>query len=121
MVTKATVPQFGQLFADVHQPGDRLVIRLRGELDVSTARRAFDVAVGALQASVDQRVDLDLSGVTFCDSTGVRTLLDMQRHAERRGGEVRLTEASARVRRIFEVVGLTDALADDSQPIDVRR
>jgi anti-sigma B factor antagonist len=115
MISEEVVPQFGELVADVHQPGDRLVIRLRGELDVSTAHRAFDVGVSALQASADQRVDLDLSEVTFCDSTGVRTLLDMQHHGASRGGEFRLTAASARVRRIFELLGLTDALTEDAE------
>jgi anti-anti-sigma factor len=117
MVTNVSVPRFGQLVADVHQPADRLVIRLRGELDVSTAQGAFEVAVAALQAGVDRRVDLDLSDVTFCDSAGVRTLLDLQQHASRRGGELCLIDASARVRRIFEILGFGDLLKDGSQPI----
>jgi anti-sigma B factor antagonist len=117
MVTSTSGPRFGQLVADVHQPANRLVIRLRGELDVSTAPGAFDVAVAALQASVDRRVDLDLSGVTFCDSTGVRTLLDLQQHASRRGCELCLIDASARVRRIFEILGFADLLKDGSQSI----
>jgi anti-anti-sigma factor len=117
MITKASVPRFGQLVADVHQPANRLVIRLRGELDASTAQGAFDVAVAALKASVDRRVDLDLSDMTFCDSAGVRTLLDLQQHASRRGGELRLTDASAQVRRIFEILGFLDLLTDDSEPI----
>jgi anti-anti-sigma factor len=116
MVTNVNVPRFGQLVADVHQPANWLVIRLRGELDVSTAQGAFDVAVAALQARVDRRVDVDLSEVTFCDSTGVRMLLDLQQRASRHDGELCLIDASARVRRIFEILGYVDLLTNDSPP-----
>jgi anti-anti-sigma factor len=112
MAHHITVPQFVQLAVDVHQEADRLVIGMEGELDVATVQRAFDVAIAALQASPDGRVDVDLSDVAFCDSTGMQMLLDLRQNASRRGGEVRLTNVSARVRRVFEIVGVTEALAD---------
>jgi anti-anti-sigma factor len=48
-------------------------------------------------------VVLDLGGVTFLDSSGVRALIRLrQRHGER----LRLGELSAPVRRVLEIAGL---------------
>jgi anti-anti-sigma factor len=98
------------LLAEVASTGARLVIRLIGELDVNTARHAFDVTLAALQASDAGRLDIDLSPLRFCDSTGLRTLIAVQRSARERGGDVRLVNPQDRVSRIFEAVGFADAL-----------
>ena len=54
---------------------------------------------------------LDLSGVSFMDCAGLRTLLATRRRAELRGGRMRLIAASAAVRRIIELTGVQEALA----------
>jgi anti-sigma B factor antagonist len=57
-------------------------VTLRGELDLATA--------GRLEAAIEQAgspVMLDLSGLTFMDSTGVRVLLQA---AERAPGALRI-------------------------------
>src|SRR3954454_4711099 len=103
------------LLVEVAGTAERLVIRFVGELDLSTARYAFDVTLAALQASDEGRLDIDMSALTFCDSTGIRTLMNVQRNATDRGGEVRLVNAQNRVRTIFQLVGLADALTVDEQ------
>ena len=68
-------------------------LTLRGELDLGTAERLEQAL-----ADAEGEVLLDLRGLTFMDSTGVRVLLEVaeQRNSELRmivpaGGEVRLT------------------------------
>jgi anti-sigma B factor antagonist len=114
-VIHSAVSKRPYLLAEIAADGDRLVIRLIGELDVSTARHASDVTLAALQASEAGRLDVDLSALTFCDSTGIRTLMALQRSAAARGGAVRLVHPQDRVRRIFEAVGLDDVLVRNNK------
>jgi anti-sigma B factor antagonist len=49
---------------------------------------------------------LDLSQLTFIDSTGLGVLVGAQRRARETGGEVRLAGAAPGVQRVLEVTGL---------------
>jgi anti-anti-sigma factor len=53
-------------------------------------------------------VHLDLSGVTFVDSTGLRSLLAASRRAQLDGRRLRLVNPSAVVRRLLEITATTD-------------
>ena len=61
----------------------RRLLRVRGELDLATApllARAID------RAAVGRReVELDLSGVTFCDVVGLTAIEEAQRQLQDRG------------------------------------
>jgi anti-anti-sigma factor len=82
---------------------DRGILRISGEIDLSNAEEL----VGAIQAAArdGQEVQLDLSGVTFIDSSGL--------HAIRRAassancGPVVLIDVPSRIVRIIEIVGLS--------------
>jgi anti-sigma B factor antagonist len=77
------------------------VVALHGEIDIDAAeavRQSVDKA-----ASEAQSVVLDLTAVTFMDSTGLRMLLEAR---EDHGDRVRVGGRSARVDRVIEVSGL---------------
>ncbi len=79
------------------------VVQLIGELDLGSCdlmRQA--VADDALW---DAPVILDLSALTFCDSSGLRELLDLHRRAAARQATLRLTGVSVEVHRVFELTG----------------
>ena len=80
---------------------------VRGELDIATVPRLRD-ALTDVQASGAREVALDLSGVSFIDSTGLHLLLS---HARGDARDTKLwTIASSAVRRVVELAGLTDAI-----------
>jgi hypothetical protein len=54
--------------------------------------------------------------VSFIDCAGPRALLATRRHAELRGGCVRLIAASAAVRRTIELTTADEALAEGGEP-----
>jgi anti-sigma B factor antagonist len=56
----------------------RTVVQVRGEIDAATC----DELAAALTAATrnDTRLELDVSGVTFIDSSGLRTLVLAQQH-----------------------------------------
>src|SRR5436190_22317215 len=88
--------------------GDPPTLKVAGELDVSTADQ-LDLAL-ASALSADPRVVVDMADVTFFDAAGVRVLLHYA--ASRNGtGPLTIHDASPRVVRILELLGLTDLLS----------
>ncbi len=87
-----------------------LIVAVVGEVDVATApslrtrlEQAVDDAEGALV--------VDLSGVTFIDSTALGVLIAVQRRSDDRGLPMRLVVAEPRILKIFEITGLTDTFS----------
>jgi anti-sigma B factor antagonist len=94
--------------AEVHD-GPTIRLRLLGELDMATRpqveralRRAEDSGAGV--------IELDLSGLTFMDSSGVHIALEAHDRAERRGHTLLLLEGAETVQRIFKLTGTEDRL-----------
>src|SRR4051794_32243135 len=65
---------------------DRAVLRVAGEVDLLTAPQLGEALAAALAPG--RVVVADLAGVTFMDSTGLRTLLEAHRGATDAGGGV---------------------------------
>lgn len=93
------------LDVSTRQVGERAVVRAAGEVDLETAPRLGDQALDALR-TVSPHLVLDLSGVTFMDSTGLKVLLSIQRRADLAGGSLVIAAASRSVRRILGLTGL---------------
>ena len=73
-----------------------------GDLDITCADR-LDREVRALRRSGVEHVVIDLSGVQFMDSTGLRTLLSLRNDARRDRQRLTLTPGSAQVQRLFDL------------------
>jgi anti-anti-sigma factor len=88
-----------------HEPGSaRAAVRVGGEVDVSSVGE-LSAALEKLVAGGATDVRLDLSAVSFIDSTGLTALLTARTQLEGRG-QVVVQQASSAVRRTFEVAGL---------------
>jgi anti-sigma B factor antagonist len=82
------------------------VIKLEGELDVSTLPILQDRLL-AVASSADHRcVVLDCMDLTFIDSSGMRLLLSALRVVGRRGGALTIACANPTVLRLFAVTGM---------------
>jgi anti-sigma B factor antagonist len=92
------------------QPGDTVVLVLRGDLDIDTAP-ALHTALGQILGQPLPKIVVDLSGVSFCDSTGLSALVLGHRHAARHGGWLRLAAPSDWLRQLLTTVGLTKQLS----------
>jgi anti-sigma B factor antagonist len=93
------IPPFA---VDVTRAGDTVTVRPSGELDIATVPRLSD----ALQGSQPyERLVLDLRGLSFIDSSGLRlVLMEVERaHGERH--EVEVIPGDERVQRIFRLTG----------------
>lgn len=80
------------------------VIALRGELDVATVPRFGDALREAI-ASGRTAIVIDLSELTFLDSTGLMVLLNGLRQIMRKDGRLVLACANPTVLRLFDVTG----------------
>ncbi|NJP35534.1 STAS domain-containing protein [Micromonospora thermarum] len=93
--------------------GDTARLRLSGELDLSTAAE-LNAVLDRLAAAGAHRFLVDLSDLTFCDSTGIAAFVRADNRAAARGGWLRLTGATGRVHRVLQVTGLAEVLRHDS-------
>jgi anti-anti-sigma factor len=80
-------------------------IQLRGEVDLEVedrARAALDEAVNAAKESLV----VDLSGLTFLDSTGLRLLIELRERFDGQGPALSLVPGNASVQRVLELTGV---------------
>jgi anti-sigma B factor antagonist len=86
------------------------LVALRGEIDALTApklgRRLIRVTDEGKTGVV-----VDLTRVTFIDSTGISVLLNGLRQLTTRDGRLALVCPTARILRPFEIAGLTQRLS----------
>ena len=84
-------------------PGDgEIVVEAIGELDLHSAD-VLEREVAGLRADGHDRVVVDLRGVEFIDSTGLRLLIGLHRSAQREGRSLSLIPGPPPVQRIFEL------------------
>jgi anti-sigma B factor antagonist len=88
--------------------GEWSVLVLQGELDLATVDEVRD-RLEALRDS-GRPVRLDLDGLSFMDSTGIRLGLEAVRHGEEDGWRFAVTHGSSAVRRIFAAARIEDRL-----------
>jgi anti-sigma B factor antagonist len=107
--TMASPEPFG---IDTVTDGDRVRLVLRGELDLLAAPSLRTALVEASHHD-GAMIELDLSAVSFIDSTGISVILQAWQRANAEGGRVVLAAASPVVARVIEATGLTELLAVD--------
>lgn len=86
---------------------DGAAVIATGSIDISS-RALLASAAEQLLNDHPATLVLDLSGVTFIDSTGIGTLVTLAAGAAERGSGFLLRNPSRPVSRILEVAGLAD-------------
>ena len=79
---------------------------LGGEIDLYTAPRLHGELVAILSGDEPVQVVVDMSGIEFCDSTGMNVLLAAHRRAREQGGDLELAAPRPAIRKILQVTGL---------------
>jgi anti-anti-sigma factor len=91
---------------------DRIVVRLTGETDLSTAQLLTDELAGAA-ARGTRSVIVDVSGVRFWDCSGLHVLADLTSELGRAGRQVRIVAAGRETRRLIAMADFSAALELD--------
>jgi anti-anti-sigma factor len=88
--------------------GGTHTLLLAGELDMAAAA---DVEAVLLACANDAlQLTLDLSQLTFMDSTGLRLIVFAQQLCREKGAEFALIPGPRQVQRVFELTALVDRL-----------
>jgi anti-anti-sigma factor len=88
-------------------------VALQGELDLASARQ-LEEHFASLDEQSPSRVVVDLAGLEFIDSSGLRVLLLADARACERGYEFVLLPGQEPVQRVFEMTGAFDVLRFES-------
>jgi anti-sigma B factor antagonist len=94
---------------ELDRSGDNVTLVVTGEIDLESSTALGD-ALDELVTS--PTVLLDLSGVGYMDSTGLRTILVAKEAIERTGGTLRISAASNIVTRLIEISGVGALLTE---------
>jgi anti-sigma B factor antagonist len=91
---------------------------LRGELDLSTVTKVQD-ALQRVEAEPPPVIVLDLSKLTFLDSTGLRCLVTADQRARDAGRRLVIVRGPDAVQRVFEITRLEERLemVDDASAV----
>jgi anti-sigma B factor antagonist len=87
---------------------DTAVLALAGELDIATVDQ-FSRAVEEARVHCTE-LDIDLTGLDFLDSSGLRAIVSLHNASEAQGFAYSLRGAPPRVQRIFALTGLDELL-----------
>ncbi|MER5705479.1 STAS domain-containing protein [Micromonospora sp. NPDC002296] len=89
--------------------GVGVCLRLAGELDLSTSPE-LNAVLDRLADQGESHLLVDLTELTFCDSTGLAVFVRGDNRAAAGGGWLRVTGATGRVERVLKVTGLGEVL-----------
>jgi len=97
---------------DVLYAYDGATIALQGEFDMTGAER-FRARVNEALETHPRSLTVDTHRLTFIDSSGLKALLHTRAAATDAGVAFRVIEPSPALRRMAEITGLEDLLADE--------
>jgi anti-sigma B factor antagonist len=98
--------------------GTWTVVNVRGELDLSTSdalRSALDAAFNA----DPPRIAVDLTDVSFMDSSTLGVLVATLKRAQEREGELRLVGVQGSPAKVIALTGLDSAFAIEGSVADL--
>ncbi|MER5258800.1 MULTISPECIES: STAS domain-containing protein [unclassified Streptomyces] len=81
------------------------VVELAGELDYDSCSQLREL-LPKLTLRADQQLVVDLTGITFCDSSGISALIAARNHALAARADIALAAVPGHISRILGMVGL---------------
>ncbi len=92
------------------------IVSVTGELDIATAEQAYSY-ISEVIDGLPAPVTVDLSGLTFCDASGLGALARIARHARQAGRQLMLTSVRPSLMKIMRITGLDRAFPELRPPV----
>ena len=86
--------------------GDFRVLKLNGRLDTETSAD-FELAAHDLTSAGERRFVVDMGGISYVSSAGLRVLLALAKEVNSGGGALRLCSLAPSVRQVFDLSGFS--------------
>jgi anti-anti-sigma factor len=93
----------------VHVSGNEVTVALAGEVDISNEAE-LRAALAEVVATKPARIVVDVAGVSYLDSSGVRCLLNAAQDATAAGSELIVCRPVGIVQRVLEICGVDELL-----------
>jgi anti-sigma B factor antagonist len=87
------------------QQGTLSVLRIHGDVDITTAPQLKEAVVAALERGATSMA-LDLSGVAYLDSIGLGVLITARKRTAERGGTVYLIGVGEKIHRVLRLLSM---------------
>jgi anti-anti-sigma factor len=88
----------------------------KGELDVATVEGLRQEWLTTIDAEQPDRLVVDMSDVTFLDSTGLGVIVALQRRQRPHGGVVAITNAGPVVTKVLQLTGMHLTMEVNGEP-----
>jgi anti-sigma B factor antagonist len=92
------------------------VVSVTGELDIATAEQAY-AYISEVIDSWPTEVSVDLSGLTFCDASGLGVLAKIARHARQAGRQLKLISVRPSLLKLIRLTGLDGVFPELRRPL----
>ncbi|OLN21816.1 anti-anti sigma factor [Domibacillus antri] len=99
---------------DVKELDQQTTMTLAGEIDAYTAPQLRETAFPYTEKK-QASVVIDLSGVTYMDSTGLGVFVGLFKSLNANDGTLKLVGLSDRLKRLFDITGLADIMNINSE------
>jgi anti-anti-sigma factor len=86
------------------------ILSVSGELDLGSVPALERAMAAVAEVAENGEICLDLSGLSFVDSTGAEALCKIHRTAEARGQRIIYASPQPQVRKVLELLGLDKVL-----------
>lgn len=85
------------------------VLTLAGDLDHDSTER-FRTVVNAITLQPGQMLTIDLSGLAFCDSSGITAFIAAHRRTHAHGADLTLSNVPPKTVHVLRILGLDQVL-----------
>lgn len=92
---------------DKQQNDRKIVVTLAGEIDAFTAPKLREELLPLAQGNT---IIVNLRDVSYLDSTGLGVFVGLFKQLKKTDGELQLIELSDRLKRLFEITGLSHVM-----------
>jgi anti-sigma B factor antagonist len=99
----------GRLEVIVETAEDEVSLRLEGELDLASVGE-LERQLAVARDRAPSRVVIDLLGLVFIDSSGLRAIIQADANARADGIDLVLRPGGEAIQRVFELTGALEAL-----------
>ncbi|KMY52810.1 metal ABC transporter ATPase [Bacillus sp. FJAT-27231] len=99
---------------DVKETELQTKVRIAGEIDAYTAPKLRETVFPYTEKETSNIV-VDLSEVSYMDSTGLGVFVGLFKSLNANGGTLQLIGLSERLRRLFDITGLADIMNINSE------
>lgn len=102
------------LSIDMKEKENELLVKVAGEIDAYTAPKLKEMLQPSAETD-DKDITVDLSEVSYMDSTGLGVFVGLFKTVKARGGQLNLVGLSDRLQRLFDITGLGDIMNINSK------